>query len=164
MSEHAAPGVGVYRMVHRVEFAETDLAGIVHFSNFFRYMERTEHAFLRSLGYSVRHRDGGVELGWPRVEASCSFRRPLWFEEEFEVTLHVRAVKSRSLSYEHVFRRLAHPYEEVARGRLTVVCVAMGAEGMRAVEIPVGLSSQLAVSSVDLAGSPDPAAAPTPGE
>ena len=27
---------------HRVEFAETDMAGIVHFSNFFRYMEMAE--------------------------------------------------------------------------------------------------------------------------
>ena len=34
----------------RVEFAETDMAGQVHFSNFFRYMEAAEHAFFRSLG------------------------------------------------------------------------------------------------------------------
>ena len=37
----------------QVEFAETDMAGIVHFANFFRWMESAEHAFLRSLGHSV---------------------------------------------------------------------------------------------------------------
>ena len=42
-----------FRCRQRVEFADTDMAGIVHFSNFFRYMERAEHEFLRSLGLSV---------------------------------------------------------------------------------------------------------------
>ena len=38
----------------RVEFSETDMAGIVHFSNFFRYMEMAEHAyFLQYLIYTV---------------------------------------------------------------------------------------------------------------
>ena len=36
-----------------VEFSETDMAGIVHYSNFFRYMESAEHAFFRALGFSV---------------------------------------------------------------------------------------------------------------
>ena len=39
-----------FKHIRRVEFAETDMAGIVHFSNFFRMMEATEHAFFRSLG------------------------------------------------------------------------------------------------------------------
>jgi acyl-CoA thioester hydrolase len=37
----------------RVEFAETDMAGIAHFSSFIIYMEQAEHALLRSLGTSV---------------------------------------------------------------------------------------------------------------
>ena len=45
-----------HRFVMRdiVQFSETDMAGIVHFSNFFRFMERTEHAFFRSLGLATR--------------------------------------------------------------------------------------------------------------
>jgi len=34
-----------FKHTRRVEFAETDMAGIVHFSNFFRMMESTEHAY-----------------------------------------------------------------------------------------------------------------------
>ena len=41
----------VYR--RRILFHETDLAGIVHFSNFFKYMEEAEHAFVRSIGLSI---------------------------------------------------------------------------------------------------------------
>ena len=35
----------------RVEFSDTDMAGIVHFANFYRYMEQAEHDFFRSLGF-----------------------------------------------------------------------------------------------------------------
>ena len=42
-----------FKVVRRVEFSETDMAGIVHYSNFFRYMETAEHGFFRRLGYSV---------------------------------------------------------------------------------------------------------------
>jgi acyl-CoA thioester hydrolase len=38
---------------HRVEFFETDLAGIVHFANYYRFMEQAEHAFFRALGLKI---------------------------------------------------------------------------------------------------------------
>ena len=49
----------------RVQFYETDAAGIVHFSWYFRYMEEAEHALWRAAGLSVPPPGGGV--GWPRV-------------------------------------------------------------------------------------------------
>src|SRR5260221_14772436 len=42
-----------FKHTRRVEFSDTDMAGIMHFSNFFRFMEATETAFMRSLGLSV---------------------------------------------------------------------------------------------------------------
>ncbi|MEC9055374.1 MAG: hotdog domain-containing protein, partial [Verrucomicrobiota bacterium] len=60
----------------RVEFHETDLAGLVHFSNFYRYMETAEHEFMRSLGHPVHRQMNEIEIGWPRVSASCEFRKP----------------------------------------------------------------------------------------
>ncbi|MEL7264077.1 MAG: hypothetical protein AAFP69_04590, partial [Planctomycetota bacterium] len=42
-----------FSIQRRVEFRDTDAAGIVHFSAFFPFMETAEHAFLRSLGLSV---------------------------------------------------------------------------------------------------------------
>ena len=68
-----------FKLIRRIEFSETDMAGIVHFSNFFRMMESAEHAFFRSLGFSV-HPEGGT-TGWPRVSATCDYLRPLRFED-----------------------------------------------------------------------------------
>ena len=42
-----------FTTTRRVEFGDTDMAGIMHFANFFRFMEAAEPDFLRSLGLSV---------------------------------------------------------------------------------------------------------------
>ena len=74
-----------FSVTRKVEFAETDMAGIMHFSNFFRYMEVAEHAFFRSLGFSIVTEKSGHDVGWPRVHASCDYMRPLRFEDDVEI-------------------------------------------------------------------------------
>jgi len=127
-----------FTITRRVEFSETDLAGIVHFSNFFRYMEAAEHAFFRSLGYSIHTTQIQQPVGWPRVHASCDYKRPLRFEDEFEVRLLVREVREKTIRYEFSFRKTSgFAAEDVARGELIVACVSKGADGgMKAVPIP----------------------------
>ncbi len=111
-----------FSMTRRVAFAETDAAGIVHFANFFRYMEDTEHAFLRSLGLAVhRSTAQGVE-GFPRVSATCEYQAPLHFEEQFDITLSVRGKTNKSLTYHFAFTR-HDDQQAVASGKLTVVYV-----------------------------------------
>ena len=138
-----------FRMTHRVEFSETDMAGIVHFANFFRYMESTEHAFFRSLGLSIHMQVEGRTVSWPRVHVECDYTQPLRFEDRVEVHLIVREKKSKALSYEFVFRKLtdAEPVE-VARGRFTAVCVSMDREAgrMRAVDIPPQIAELIEVA------------------
>ena len=135
-----------FRMTHRVEFADTDMAGIMHFANFFRFMERTEHAFLRSLGTSVHAEHDGEVFGWPRVHVECDYARPLRFEDEVEVELRVREKREKALVYDFIFRKLQDgAAEEVARGSFTTVCVTLdrAAGRMQATPIPSWLSGQI---------------------
>ncbi|MEY2600100.1 MAG: hypothetical protein RLZZ142_2359 [Verrucomicrobiota bacterium] len=105
----------------RIEFAETDMAGIVHFSNFFRMMEAAEHAFLRSLGASVHGAgEGGSVQGWPRVRATCEYLKPLRFEQCVEIEVRVAEVRNRSVCYQFGFRRPGEG-EWVARGEVVAV-------------------------------------------
>src|SRR6188474_2127083 len=78
--------ISEYRYHRRVQFADTDQAGVVHFSWFARYMEEAEHALWREAGLSIAPR--GQEAGFPRVAFSVEFKAPLHFEDEFVV--HVR--------------------------------------------------------------------------
>jgi YbgC/YbaW family acyl-CoA thioester hydrolase len=130
-------------MVHRVEFSDTDMAGIIHFSSFFRYMEVTEHAFFRSLGFSVVTEHEGRKYGWPRVHVECDFKRPVRFEDDLEVELIVREKRDRLLRYQFDIRKVGDEATGlVAQGGFTVVCVEYDAEQgrMRAVPIPAALA------------------------
>ncbi len=141
-----------FSLIRSVEFSETDMAGIMHYSNFFRFMEAAEHAFFRSIGFSVAARPGAPKVGWPRVHASCDYHRPLRFEDRVEVRLRVVEKKSKALTYEFQFMKLVDgvPTEEVAKGRLTVVCVEHQPDGtMRASAIPPAISEQIEVATGD---------------
>lgn len=140
----------------RVEFADTDVAGIMHFSNFFRFMEVTEHAFYRSLGCSVHpfalgSGDDGPHVGWPRVHASADYRLPLYFEEEVEIELFVEDLRSKSVKYFFQFWKNPDSPETrviAATGRFTVVSVSFDAETrrMKAVAIPEEWREKLCVA------------------
>src|SRR2546423_15397399 len=95
-----------FKVTRRVEFSDTDMAGIVHYSNFFKFMEPAERAFFRSLGFSIVMRQVDPPVGWPRVHAECEYRRPLQFEDEVEIHMLVARKKSKSLTYQFRFRKL----------------------------------------------------------
>ncbi|HEY6169441.1 MAG TPA: thioesterase family protein [Verrucomicrobiae bacterium] len=141
-----------FKATRRVEFSETDAAGIVHYSNFFRYMETAEHAFFRSLGFSVMTRQVDPPVGWPRVHAECDYQQPLHFEDEFEIHMLVSEKKAKSLSYLFKFRKLNAPHPvEVARGRLTVVCVTRDGHGkMSAAPIPKAIAEKIEVAPTEM--------------
>jgi len=141
-----------FRDRRRIEFYETDMAGIVHFSNFFRFMESTEHAFFRSLGLALHHQDGAAMSGWARVAARCEYRQPLRYMDEIEVELRVRARKKSSLAYDFVFRRVADrdgptEHDEVAHGALEVVHVTSSdGSPMKASSIPEDVARKIEVA------------------
>ncbi|HMP77938.1 MAG TPA: thioesterase family protein [Pirellulaceae bacterium] len=109
----------VFRTQRRVEFRDTDLAGIVHFSVFFTYMEEAEHEFLRQLGMSVIWDTGVQVISWPRVSATCQYRRPVRFEETIDIELQVGRIGDSSVRYDVRFCRQGEP---VAHGEVTAVC------------------------------------------
>jgi len=99
------------------------MAGIAHFSNFFRWMEETEHAFLKEIGCPPVSQEGEKFWGWPRVKASCEYRSPLRFDEPFECRLFVKEIKLRSVVYFFRFFKTSLGAEplQIARGEITSV-------------------------------------------
>lgn len=113
----------MFRTRRMVEFADTDMAGIMHFAAFFRFMEAAEHALLRSLGLSVYGLDDpagdGDKVSFPRVSAKCDFRSPARCEDELDIEVVVEKLGKSSVTYGFRFTR---GDEELAVGEMTSVC------------------------------------------
>jgi YbgC/YbaW family acyl-CoA thioester hydrolase len=128
----------------RVQFSETDAAGIVHFSCFFRYMEDAEHAMWREAGLSIHAPD--APIGWPRVATSFEFHRPLRFEQEFDVTIRVTEIGKRTISYAC---DVTQDGKRIATGALKIACVSKLPDGsMKSVEIPEEIAMRFKPSEI----------------
>lgn len=140
-----------FKTTRRVEFSETDMAGIVHFSNFFRYMETVEHQFYRSLGFNVILSGFERPIGLPRVHASFDYKRPLRFEDLIQIELFVLDKKEKSLSYKIVVSRCdedENPVEISAIGKLVVVCVERQSDGsLSSTPLPEEIVSRIEVGN-----------------
>lgn len=138
----------MFKTTRRVEFRDTDAAGIVHFSAFFPMMEVAEHEMLRSLGIPVlpRHDDGSVPLTWPRVAASCDYISAARFEDVLRVNVVVEKIGRSSIQYSIAFKC---EDRDVARGSLTAVCCRLGPNGvLKKEEIPGPVREKLAQHQV----------------
>jgi acyl-CoA thioester hydrolase len=130
-----------FRSRRRVEFVDTDMAGIAHFSNFFRWMESAEVDFLHSRGLSVTMPWEGQRFGFPRVSASCDYLKPVRFEEEIEIAVTIDRIGNKSVTYVFEFTLQGVP---VARGKVTAVCCRVRKDGgIESVEIPATMRERL---------------------
>jgi YbgC/YbaW family acyl-CoA thioester hydrolase len=124
-----------FTTTRRVEFIDTDMAGIVHFANFYRYMEHAESEFFRSLGLKLlEKREDGSWVGWPRLAASCSFRAPAYFEDVIMVRLRIIRKSAKTLTMSFEFTR---GDTLLAVGELkTAYCLFRPGERLVALEMP----------------------------
>jgi len=131
-----------FRTRRRVEFVDTDTAGIVHFSNFFRYMEAAEVDFLQALGLSVSMQTvDGQWIGFPRVSAACDFIKPAKFLDTVEIVVKVEKIGGKSVTYEFDFEKQG---ELIARGRITAVCCMTTPDHqLQSLEIPADIRLKL---------------------
>ena len=131
-----------FTTTRRVEFGDTDMAGIMHFANFFRFMESAETDFLHARGLSVSWRDGGVKWGFPRVSAACDFQRPARFEDVLTIAVTVEKLGAKSVSYRFDF--MNQRGETLAVGRITSVhCRSTGPDHLESVELTPEMRAKL---------------------
>ena len=120
-------------------FSETDMAGVVHFSNFFRYVEKAEEELIRSLGKSFYEiiKSG---FGFPRLEAKCSYLSPIRCGDEVEVRLKVGEIKNKTLRYNFEIHNLT-TNQKSAEGYLVVIW--MDLKNWRVLKIPEEFKEEL---------------------
>jgi YbgC/YbaW family acyl-CoA thioester hydrolase len=130
------------RVRRKVEYVDTDMSGIVHFSRFLVFMENAEHAFLQAVGPGVQWRDPeGREIGWPRVAVSCDYLSPARFGDELEIRVRVLRKGTRSLTYSI---DIARDGAALARGKMTCACCVLNdPSGIKAIPIPAEIAARI---------------------
>ena len=129
-----------FKTVFRIVWAETDAAGVVHYSNYFRFFERAEEEFYRQLGFTFTD-TSERGLWFPRVEAFCQYKQPARFNDLIEVELAIDDMKEKSLRYSFkIFNKettflLATGY---------IVLVAADKKTGKATQIPKDIVNKLA--------------------
>lgn len=133
--------MSAFRTTRRIEFGDTDMAGIVHFANFFRFMESAECEFLRSRGLSVKLDWEGQAIGFPRVSATCDYLKPVTFDDVLDVAVTIERLGKKSVTYGFAFSLNG---ETVARGKVTSVCCLTHPDHrIEGIEIPASYRARL---------------------
>jgi 4-hydroxybenzoyl-CoA thioesterase/acyl-CoA thioester hydrolase len=130
-----------YVATRRVEFHDTDAAGIMHFSAFFTFMEEAEHEFLRHLGLGVLAHEASGAVSWPRVAAHCEYQGSVRFEDMVEIDVRIGRVGTKSVTYEF---NLSSAGRLIATGQMTSVCCRRAADGVwQSIAIPSDVLEKL---------------------
>ncbi len=130
-----------FRTSRIVEFSDTDMAGIMHFASFFRYMESAEHEMLREWGFSIFDEFDGQNISFPRVAVSCEYHSPARSEDVLDIEISVRTIGKKSITYGLHF---SCDDREVATGEVTAVCCRIEyGKPLKSVEIPAPLVAHL---------------------
>jgi acyl-CoA thioester hydrolase len=113
-----------HRTPLRVPLFEVDLGQAVYHGNYYHLLELGREAFFRDLGYPYR-RFMEQQLHLTIVEASCSYRRPLLYDDLIEVQTGVDWWRSRSLAFSQAIYRNEEPGGLVlcTKATLNMVCV-----------------------------------------
>ena len=108
-----------YELLRDVAFSDTDMAGLVHFPNYLRYIEDAEYSFLRSLGLDAIIDNPKGQLGFPRMRIECDYLHPARYGDQLRIELSTTIVGGKTI--EHRFQAY-NGENPVVRGMITTAC------------------------------------------
>jgi len=109
-----------HRFTLRVYYEDTDLAGIVYYANYLKYIERARTEWVRELGIDQRamKRDTGRVFAVRRIEAD--YLAPAYFDDVIEVRSTPAAISPARITLrQEIFRSDTRLFSALA----TLVCL-----------------------------------------
>ncbi len=120
----------------RVYYEDTDMAGIVYYANYLRYIERARSDWVRDLGIDqLEMKADGVVFAVRRVEAD--YIAPAVFDDVLEVrTEMTQLTPARMVMWQCIYKEEQLLFE----AKVTIVCIGTGGKPSR---LPAKLRSEL---------------------
>lgn len=122
-----------FRFGLRVRYAEVDFQGIVYFAHYATYFDVAIHEFFRSLPYDYTAIRQTTGTDFNIVRSLVEYRRPLRFDEAFEVEVGIARTGRTSLTFIPAIRVVG---EDEPRATGEMVWVHADQKTMRAVPLP----------------------------
>jgi len=129
-----------FKSVERVSWVDTDAAQVMHFSNYFRFFERAEEAFYRSLGIDFDQVHQRYNIWLPRVEAFCRYKSPSRFNDLLEIALTLENIDDRTIRYGFTITNTA-THHLAAQGYVTIIAADLVTR--KASKLPDELAKQV---------------------
>mgnify|MGYP001821575430 FL=1 len=125
----------------RVYYEDTDMAGIVYYANYLRYIERARSDWVREIGIDqLEMKEDGIVFAVRRVEAD--YAAPAVFDDTLEVRTSVtKMTAARMVMLQEVWRSS----ECLFKADVTIVCIGKGGQ-------PVRLPAELRLLPLSSAG------------
>ncbi|MFC0558354.1 acyl-CoA thioesterase [Halalkalibacter alkalisediminis] len=117
----------------RVEWGDTDAAGIVYSPNYYKWMDQATHQVFSTIGYPLSSLIRDEHIGIPMIESNCSFNKPLYFEEDVAIISTVLELHDKVFKIKHEFIR---GEDEIAHGIELRALASFAGEKPKAVSIP----------------------------
>jgi len=125
----------------RAAFADTDAAGIVHFTTVLFWVEATEEALFRELKLPFFVQEEERVKGFPRVRIECDYKFPVYREEVVTIALQPQELGDKKLVWG--FKATVQGREVAAGALTTVYAHRTGTGAMAAALIPLPTLSGL---------------------
>lgn len=130
----------MHRLPLRVYYEDTDLAGIVYYANYLKFIERGRSEWVRSLGVDqvALKSERGIVFAVRRVEAD--YLKPAKFDDELVVTTRMLAETGARIILE---QEVIRGGERLLTAQITLVC--LNNYGLPA-RLPADIRRKLAVA------------------
>ncbi len=122
-----------FRHPFRVRYSEVDRQGLVYFAHYATYCDVAIHEFFRSLPYDYTEVAKTTGTDFHVVRALVEYRRPLRFDDSFEVEIRLGRIGRSSLTFRPA---LLARGEAEPRATAELVSVHADQASMRAVPLP----------------------------
>ena len=90
------------KYIHQAQYYETDQMGIIHHSNYVKWMEEARIGYMDQMGFTYKKVE---EMGVisPVVEISVTYKKQVFFDDDIQIRVSIRKYNGISLEFNYEF-------------------------------------------------------------
>ncbi|HHY73360.1 MAG TPA: acyl-CoA thioesterase [Bacillus bacterium] len=129
----------------RVEWGDTDAAGIVYNPNFYKWMDQAVHYYFESIGFPLLNLVRDEKIGIPVIESKCNFQKPLYFADHVVLHTNIIGLHNKVIKFGHIFMKEGN---KIAEGYQVRALASFDGEKLQAITIPDRMRQAIMESGV----------------